>query len=94
MHEWFQIKLQAADPSVVDIFINDYIGDWFDQMWKGYTDTDSPVTAKGVIDALAALADSVKTIRVRINSPGGDVMAAVVLLIDRLLMRNRPPEAV
>ena len=75
---WFQFTLQA-ESSVADVFINDYIGDWFDQMWKDYADTKSPVTAKGIIDELAALPDSVKTIRVRINSPGGDVMAAVMI---------------
>lgn len=75
---WFQINLQAEE-SVADIFINDYIGDWFDQMWKDYSDSKSPVTAKAIIDELAALPDSVKSIRVRINSPGGDVMAAVMI---------------
>lgn len=80
MPEWFQFNLQAADnPTVAEIFINDYIGNWADQMYNDWLGTDSPITAKAIIDQLAALPDSVKSIRVHINSPGGDVSAAVMI---------------
>lgn len=79
MNEWFQIQLQAENPAVAEIFINDYIGNWADQMYNDWLGTDSPITAKAIIDQLAALPESVRNIRVHINSPGGDVSAAVMI---------------
>lgn len=78
MHEWFEFKM-AADPALAEIYINDYIGSWADQMYNDWLGTDSPITAKAIIDQLAALPETVKAIRVHINSPGGDVSAAVMI---------------
>lgn len=65
----YEIKAQA-DPSVADIFINDIIGDWIDDYF-GFG-----VTSKAFIKDVQDLPEAVKTIRLHINSPGGDVMAA------------------
>lgn len=64
-------SIQAkADQDVADIHINDFIGDWFD----GYFGFG--VTAKSFLEEVQALADIVKTVRMHINTPGGDVFAA------------------
>ena len=65
----WEIKNQA-EQNTADIYINDFIGDWIDGYW-GFG-----VTSKAFLDELQRLADSVQTLRVHINSPGGDVMAA------------------
>lgn len=65
----WEIKAQA-DQSDADIYINDFIGDWIDNYW-GFG-----VTSQAFIDALQKLPESVRTIRVHVNSPGGDVVAA------------------
>jgi len=66
---WYQVR--AADDGVAEVQVTDFIGDWIDDMW-GFG-----VTAKKFVDEIAAIPDSVKTIRVHINSPGGDVFAAL-----------------
>lgn len=68
---WYKFKDQA-DPAVAELHIDDFIGDW-DAAYFGTTD----VTAKALVQALSDLPESVQTIRVHINSPGGDVSAAV-----------------
>jgi ATP-dependent protease ClpP protease subunit len=69
--QWYRFEASAADPSVVDLHIVDFIGDWIDDYW-GFG-----VTAKAFIDQLSKLPEAVKTIRVHVNSPGGDVWSAV-----------------
>lgn len=69
--QWFRVQAKADDPTVADIHIVDFIGDWIDDYY-GYG-----VTARTFVEQLAQLSDSVKTIRVHINSPGGDVFGAV-----------------
>src|SRR5688572_28058278 len=69
--EWYRLVTNAADPSVADVHVVDFIGDWIDDYW-GFG-----VTAKAFIDQLAKLPEAVKTIRVHVNSPGGDVWSAV-----------------
>lgn len=71
MPKWYRIDNAADAPTTVDIHIIDFIGDWIDDYW-GFG-----VTAKAFIQELAALPASVETIRVHLNSPGGDVFAAV-----------------
>ena len=67
--EWYRIRCEA-DAAVAEIWIYDIIGaDWFGE----------GVTAKGFLDELRALPDSVKTLRVHVNSPGGDVFDAVAI---------------
>jgi ATP-dependent protease ClpP protease subunit len=75
--EWFNFQASADDASVVDIHIIDVIGgwdsDWIARNW-GY---DMGVTARAFVDELAKISADVRTIRVHINSPGGDVFAGV-----------------
>lgn len=67
--EWYRITCQA-DAAVAEVWIYDAIGgDWFGE----------GVTAKTFLDELQALPDSAKTIRVHVNSPGGDVFDAVAI---------------
>lgn len=68
--EWYRIE-NADDQTTVDIYIIDFIGDWLDDYW-GFG-----VTARQFVDDLSKLPEAVKTIRVHINSPGGDVFGAV-----------------
>jgi ATP-dependent protease ClpP protease subunit len=65
----WQIKAKA-DGSEADIHINDFIGDWIDDYF-GFG-----VTSRQFISELQNLPDSVRTVRLHINSPGGDAMAA------------------
>ena len=101
MSKWFEISLKAEDPSsapsVAEVYINDYIGGWSDQMFKEWMGTSGPLTAKDIIDQLAAIPEAVKTIRVHINSPGGDVSAAVMIanaLRDQRVTKGRTVETV
>jgi ATP-dependent Clp endopeptidase proteolytic subunit ClpP len=71
---WYAFKAQA-DPSVADVDVMGIIGDWIDEYY-GFGDV---VTAKQFAQDLAALPDTVKSIRVHINSPGGDVFAGVTI---------------
>lgn len=62
-------RLEANSESA-DLYIYEQIGaDW----WGG------GVTASGIADELKKLKDSVKTINVRLNSPGGDVFDGVAI---------------
>lgn len=65
----YEIKAQA-DGHSADVYINDFIGDWIDDYW-GFG-----VTSKQFIKEIQDLPESVKTIRLHINSPGGDVVSA------------------
>ena len=69
--QWFRFENAASDPTVAEIHIIDFIGDWLDDFF-GFG-----VTAKSFVDELSKLPDAVKTIKVHINSPGGDVFAAL-----------------
>jgi ATP-dependent protease ClpP protease subunit len=74
MRQWFTMKKDDEEEgdktTSAEILIYDAIG-------KSFWD-DQSVSAKGFIDALAALGD-VKEIRLRINSPGGDVFDGVAI---------------
>jgi len=65
---WYRIQAQAAAPDAVDVNIYDAIGAWYDG-----------ISAKRFIEDLAALPEAVKTIRVHVNSPGGDVFDALAI---------------
>lgn len=69
--QWYRFDNAAEDPSIADIHIVDFIGDWIDDYWG------LGVTARAFIEQLAKLPEAVKTIRVHINSPGGDVFGAI-----------------
>ncbi len=68
---WYSISNAAASPQIADVHITDQIGGWGDGIFGDV------VTAKGFVDDLGKLPASVRTIRLHINSPGGDVFAAV-----------------
>ena len=68
--DWYRIT-NAADGKAADLYVYDSIGkSWWD---------DQTVTAKQFVADLAALPESVETIRVHVNSPGGDVFDAVAI---------------
>jgi ATP-dependent protease ClpP protease subunit len=69
MREWFRVKAQA-DPTVAELCIYDVIG-------NGYG--ENAVSASRFVEVLDALPDAVRTIRVRVSSPGGDVADALVM---------------
>lgn len=75
MKPWFRMEVSKDDASIGDIYVFDTIGGWIDDYfgWGGVT------TAKTFLEALAALPDSVTTIRLHINSPGGDVFTAATI---------------
>lgn len=77
MRTWFHIKNDAADSSIVDISIIDYIGSWDDDWFARNFGLEMGVTARAFVEELAKLPASVSTIRLHINSPGGDVQAGI-----------------
>lgn len=88
---WVAVQAAADDPSVVDIHISDFIGDWIDDYW-GFG-----VTAKAFIEQIHGLPSSVKTIRVHLNSPGGDVFSATTIanvLRDQRVTKGRTVETI
>jgi ATP-dependent protease ClpP protease subunit len=85
---WYRIDNKAADPKVADIYILDVIAQ--DDWWG-----DGVVTAKQFVKDLQALPEDVESIRVHINSPGGDVFAAVAIanaLRDQRVTKGRTVE--
>jgi ATP-dependent protease ClpP protease subunit len=74
---WYRIANAASDPTVVDIHVIDIIGDWMDDLINEYYGFKATLTAKAFVDQLSKLDAGVKAIRVHINSPGGDVFAAL-----------------
>lgn len=68
--QWYRFTVHAA-ADVAELLIYDVIGYDF---WTG-----EGVTAKQFVKDLAALPESVATIKVRVNSPGGDVFDAVAI---------------
>jgi ATP-dependent protease ClpP protease subunit len=78
MKSWFRFQNVSDDPTVAEIYIIDFIGGWIDEaLREWYGDSLTGVTAKQFVKDLAALPEAVQTIRVHINSPGGDVFGAV-----------------
>lgn len=68
--DWYRIE-NKDKGSVADLYIYDEIG-------KSFFNDDA-VSAKEFIDGVRALPSSVKTIRVHLNSPGGNVFDAVAI---------------
>ena len=77
MKSWFRFQNSADDASVVDIHIIDVIGSWDDDWIARNFGYDMGVTARAFIETLAALPASTKTIKLHINSPGGDVQGGI-----------------
>ncbi len=96
MRPWYRMEA-GADPSVLDIHIIDVIGDWIDQMLNELWNEKITVTAKAFVEDLAKIPDSVKTLRVHINSPGGDVFGALNIanaLRDQRMTKGRTVETI
>jgi ATP-dependent protease ClpP protease subunit len=74
---WFRFDDATTDPSTVDLHIIDFIAGWEDDWVARNWGYDLGVSARAFVEQLAALEDGVTTIRLHINSPGGDVQAAV-----------------
>lgn len=77
MKSWYRFENQTADASVAEIHIIDFIGSWDDDWIARNWGYDMGVTAKSFLEELAKLPATVNTLRVHINSPGGDVQAGV-----------------
>jgi ATP-dependent protease ClpP protease subunit len=73
--KWFEVKMQA-DGTTAEISVFGMIGDFIDDM-LGLL--DGMTTAKSFTDALAALPPTVRAIKVRINSPGGDAFGGITI---------------
>jgi ATP-dependent Clp protease protease subunit len=74
---WFRFENKAETPAVADIHIIDFIGDWYDDLIGRFWGEKVGVTARAFVEELAKLPENVATIRVHINSPGGDVQAGI-----------------
>lgn len=88
MRKWFDVRA-AAGEKVAEINILDFIGTWGDDFWG------DALTAKSFLEELGKLPEAVETIRVRVNSPGGDVFAASTIanaLRDQRLAKKRTVE--
>ena len=66
--KWYKFGALADGAEEAELSVYDVIGRW----WEG-------VSAKQFVTDLAALPKSVKTIKLRVNSPGGDVFDAVAI---------------
>lgn len=94
MKNWFRIEAAKTDPAVADIYVVDFIGGWIEEWWG---ESQGVITAKAFIDELKKLPDAVQTIRLHVNSPGGDVFAAVQManaLRDQRATKDRRIEAI
>jgi ATP-dependent protease ClpP protease subunit len=94
MNQWFRIEAAKSDPASADIYLVDFIGGWIEEWWG---DNQGVITAKAFIDELKQIPDAVQTIRLHVNSPGGDVFAAVQManaLRDQRATKGRRIEAI
>lgn len=90
--KWYCIENAAPAARVIDISIIDFIGGWGDEMFDA-----EALTAKTFVAQLAKIPDTVKTIRLHVNSPGGDVFSAVNIanaLRDQRVSNNRTIEVI
>ena len=94
---WYRFANAAEDPATVDVHIIDFIGDWIDDAFNKMDGVTLGVTARAFVDDLAKLPDAVRTLRVHINSPGGDVQGAVNIanaLRDQTMSKGRRVETI
>jgi ATP-dependent Clp protease protease subunit len=83
VRNWYSIQAKAED-SVAEIALYGVIGQSF---WN-----EESVSAKQFLDAIGKLPDNVKNVRVRINSPGGNIFDGIAIantLRDQRLTKNR-----
>lgn len=87
---WYRFA-DRTDPKVADIYVMDAIA--FEDFWGD----GSVCTPKQFLGDLAALPADVGTIRVHINSPGGDVFAAIGIanaLREQAMSKGRTVETI
>lgn len=93
---WYRFENAAAsDPSIVDIQIVDFIGGWIDDAINRWYNESVGVTARAFVDELSKLPSTVSTLRVHINSPGGDVQGGINIanaLRDQQMTKGRTVE--
>lgn len=92
---WYRMETQAEEPAVVDIHIIDFIGDWIDDWFARNWGYEMGVTARAFVEELSKLPSNVKTIKVHLNTPGGDCFAALNIanaLRDQQLTKGRAVE--
>jgi ATP-dependent protease ClpP protease subunit len=78
MKSWFRFDNAAgANANVTDIHIIDFIGGWQQDAMNRAWGEELGVTARAFVEQLAKIPESVNTLNVYINSPGGDVQAGV-----------------
>jgi ATP-dependent protease ClpP protease subunit len=97
MKTWYRFSAKAADPSVVEIHIIDFIGGWIDDAINRMWNEEIGVTARAFVEQLSKLGDEVKSLVVHINSPGGDVWGGVNIanaLREQQLSKGRKVETV
>lgn len=70
MRQWYRI-VAKVEEAVADLYVYDEIGQSF---WE-----DDSVSAKQFIADLRAIPEAITTLRVHVNSPGGDVFDAVTI---------------
>jgi ATP-dependent protease ClpP protease subunit len=82
--QWYRFDNSASDPAIAELFI---FGDIGASYWG-----EESVTAKQFMDDLKALASVVTTIKVHVNSLGGDVFDGVAIanaLRDQIRTKGR-----
>lgn len=75
--QWFRFAQASTSSSIADIHVIDFIGDWIDDATNRFWGANIGVTARAFVEQLSKLPAGVKTIRLHINSPGGDVQAGI-----------------
>lgn len=92
---WYRFENAASDPTVVDIQIVDFIGGWIDDAINRWYNESIGITARAFVEELAKLPSAVATLRVHINSPGGDVQGGINIanaLRDQQMSKGRTVE--
>jgi len=74
---WYRFSNADTDPTVAEIHIIDMIGDWYDDAANRFWGENIGVTARSFVEQLSKLPADTKTVRVHINSPGGDIQAGI-----------------
>ncbi len=96
--KWYRMDAPADQAAtVLDIHIIDFIGDWVDDWFNRNFGYELALTAKAFIDELAKIPANITTLRVHINSPGGDVFSAINIanaLRDQQVSKGRTVETI
>lgn len=79
MKSWFRVEVSKEDVTVADIYLYEVIGGWIDDIYRALGWDFGDKSAKVFLQEIANLPDSVKTLRLHINSPGGDCFSAATI---------------